>query len=124
MPDVFYEGRHTAEFMVSEANGNRSREVGVLAAGEAVKAGTVLGQSDATSKYSPLNPASTAGFENATALLYDNVPASEDDRRVVLIKRDAEVKPSLLVWPDDINEADKATAMQSLDAVGIAFRSS
>lgn len=38
------EGRYAAEFIVSEAPGTRSREVGVLAMGENLEAGAVLGK--------------------------------------------------------------------------------
>lgn len=43
MSQVFTEGRHPAEFILAEANGNRSRDNGIIAAGLAVLAGTVLG---------------------------------------------------------------------------------
>jgi len=49
---VLEETRHAGEYLVSEANGNRSREAGKLASGNNLVAGAVLGQvtsaSDAT----------------------------------------------------------------------------
>ncbi len=44
MPNVITEGRYAAEFLVSEASGNRSRATGTLLAGAAYVAGSVLGQ--------------------------------------------------------------------------------
>ncbi|MDY0882300.1 head decoration protein [Dongia soli] len=44
MPQVIKEGRYTGEFIVSEANGHRSREQVVLLAGENLEAGSVLGR--------------------------------------------------------------------------------
>lgn len=41
---VLTEERHAGEFLVSEANGNRSREQGRLASGNKLQAGSVLGQ--------------------------------------------------------------------------------
>ncbi|MCK7579302.1 MAG: head decoration protein [Chromatiales bacterium] len=41
---TFTEGRHAGEFIVAEANGTRSREVGTLALGQDLEAGTVLGR--------------------------------------------------------------------------------
>lgn len=38
------EGQHTAEFLVSEANGARSREVVTIVSGQTIKAGHVLGK--------------------------------------------------------------------------------
>lgn len=43
MTTVITEGRRTAEFLVSEDNGYRSREQGILLSGQTVKAGHVLG---------------------------------------------------------------------------------
>ncbi len=44
MPNVITEGRYAAQFLVSEASGNRSRGTGILLAGTNYVAGTVLGQ--------------------------------------------------------------------------------
>lgn len=41
---VFTEGRHAAEFMISEASGMRSREAIVLASGQNLPAGAILGK--------------------------------------------------------------------------------
>lgn len=47
MSQVFTEGRHAAEFVMAEANGNRSRENGTIGASQDVKPGTVLGANKA-----------------------------------------------------------------------------
>lgn len=44
MPSVITEGRRTAEFLVSEANGYLSREEATLVLGQNLKAGSVLGK--------------------------------------------------------------------------------
>jgi hypothetical protein len=44
MPNPITEGRRTAEYIVSEDNGSRSREQVTLLSGQVVKAGHVLGQ--------------------------------------------------------------------------------
>jgi len=44
MPTVITEGRRTAEFLASEANGSLSREQVTLLSGQNLKAGSVLGQ--------------------------------------------------------------------------------
>ncbi|MCP4635624.1 MAG: head decoration protein, partial [Methyloversatilis sp.] len=41
---VLTEGRHPAEYILSEANGYRSREVGTLLTGNKLVSGTVLGR--------------------------------------------------------------------------------
>ena len=44
MPTVITEPVHTAEYIVSEANGSRSREIGTITGSTDLVAGTVLGQ--------------------------------------------------------------------------------
>lgn len=44
MPNVITEGRRTAEFLVSEGPGDRSREQGTALSGQTFKAGHVLGK--------------------------------------------------------------------------------
>lgn len=44
MANVINEGRHAGEFLVSEANGHRSREAIAVAAGQNLKAGAVIGK--------------------------------------------------------------------------------
>jgi len=44
MADILYEGKHDAEFIVSESNNTRSREAARLASGNDLEAGAVLGQ--------------------------------------------------------------------------------
>lgn len=119
---VLTEGRHTAEFLASEANGFRSRETITLASGEKLEAGTVLGASTTTGKYAALNPDSTAGYEDAAAVLYDNCDATDGDIKAVIIARDAEVKAGALVWPGDITQGDKDGALSLLAANGITTR--
>tara|TARA_B100002049_G_scaffold232104_1_gene210755 strand:- start:818 stop:1183 length:366 start_codon:yes stop_codon:yes gene_type:complete len=119
---VLNEGRHTAEFLASEANGYRSRETVTLASGETLEAGTVLGQSTSTGKYAQLNPDSTAGYEDAAAVLYDNCDASDGDIQAVIVARDAEVKAGALVWPDGISESNKSDALNALKSAGITTR--
>lgn len=41
---TFTEGRHAGEFIVAEATGTRSREIGTLITGQDLEAGTVLGR--------------------------------------------------------------------------------
>ena len=116
------EGRHTAEFLISDAAGHRSRDVGTLAKGNNLQAGTVLGASDSNGNYGALNTASTAGYQNAAAILYDTVDATDNAAKVTVITRDAEVDGGALTFPDGITDADKQTAIDALAAAGIVVR--
>lgn len=123
------EGRHTAEYLVSEANGTRSREVVTLLAGNKLPAGAVLARLTTganTGKYTVLNPASTAdpadGTKAAAAVLFAAVDATDGDRPAVITARDSEVKAAVLGWPAAISGPQKTTALGELAALGIVAR--
>lgn len=118
---VFNEGRHTAEFLVSEANGHRSREAATVAAGAApgLVAGTVLGVLSAGGNHVALDPGKLDGSQTAAAILFEGAVGTV--QRTV-IRRDAEINGEHLVWPIGINSGQKSTAIGQLAALGIIVR--
>jgi hypothetical protein len=125
---VYTEGRHTAEYIVSEANGTRSRETVTLLAGNDLPAGAVLAQLTTganAGKYTVLNPDSIAdpadGTLVAKAILFAAVNAVAD-HAAVITARDTEVKAAALGWPAGITTPEKATALAELAAIGIVAR--
>lgn len=110
------EGRHTAEFLLSEANGYQSREQVVLAAAAAaLSAGTVMGKITASGKYVAYSNAAVDGSQTAAGILYANAPDSAADQKVTIIARNAEVKGTSLTGSD-------APALVELAAIGIIVR--
>lgn len=114
------EPRHTGEHIVSEANGARSREQGMLAAGN-LPAGTVLAL-NGTGDYVQLAPAATDGTETAKAVLYAATDASESPKPCTVNVRACEVEEAALTLPDGITEAQTTAAMNDLIGVGIIPR--
>lgn len=112
------EGNHTGEFIVSEANGNRSREEIVVVSGQNLGAGQVLGKITASGKYAAYDEAASDGTETAVAVLYADVDASAADADGVAIDKDAEVSAAKLVW----GSADDAAGAVDLLAAGIVAR--
>lgn len=103
------EGVHAGEFLLSEANGTRSREDITVAATTAnLPAGQVLGKLTASGEYAPYNPAAEPadGSEAAAAILYAPVGASTEAQRSVGVVRDAEVIERLLTDLDADGTAD------------------
>lgn len=96
------EGVHPAEFILSEANGYRSREMVELAEGEDLEAGTVLGQVTASGEYVQWNPDADPedGSETAVAILYGHAHNPDSEQRVAIVARDAEVDGAKLIWPE------------------------
>lgn len=115
------QGNQALEFLLSEANGERSREVVVITGGN-FKAGTVLGKISASSKYTAHDESASNGAENAVAILGYDVDASAGDANGVVFVRDCEVSDELLVMPDGIAAGDRDDAIASLATMGIVAR--
>lgn len=116
------ESTHAAEFLVSEANGWRSRKTITIAKGAALTAGTVLGTVTASGQYAQHDPKATDGTEVATGILYGNVDATAADQQAVAIVRDAEVARAGLTFKTGIANADKKAAMAALETAGVVAR--
>lgn len=108
--------QHPGEFIVSEANGTRSREqVTIAAAAAALPVGQVLGKITASGKYVAYSNAAADGSEVAAAILYAAVPDSAADQKATVVVRHAEVDESQLTGLDTPGKADLA-------ALGIVMR--
>ena len=111
----------TAEYLVSEAEGYRSRDVAVVAATEALVAGTVLAQPTAGGSYVALDVDAEDGTEVAKAVLYEGLRAGQTAERTITA-RDSEVGLSYLTFPEGITQTQTDTAVAELAAVGIITR--
>lgn len=125
------EPRHPAEFLISEANGYRSRQVVTLASNGSTAisyaAGAVLARLTSGGKFVYYDNAGSDGTEAAAAILLEaqTVPATGDLAAVVII-RDAEVHGADLVYDPAVTGGDlttaKAAAATDLAALGIIVR--
>lgn len=106
------EGVHDGEFLLSEANGERSRRNIVVAEGENLVAGQVV-RSD-TDKIK----AYTDEAQTAVGILYGAVDATDADKPGVIIDNDAECKQRLINWGES-EAADIAAGLVDLAALGI-----
>ena len=120
MPTFGTEGTHAGEFIVSEANGSRSREAGTLASGHNLAAGAVVGM--IAGEYVEYNNGNVDGSETAVGVLFDAVDASAAAADCVVIARDAEVNLAELVWEAGQDQAAQDAAVVELAAVGIIAR--
>ena len=108
------EKRGAGFYMVSEANGHRSREEIVILDGEDLAVGTVLGQIAASEKYVQVDLAAVDGSEDAVAVLYDAVFADGADAAGVAHVRDSEVLGAELVYPDGATQGNIDTINEDL----------
>ncbi len=72
--------------------------------------------------FKPLDPEGTDGSQHAAAVLYDGADATEAPKACVVVARVAEVKVDGLIWPEDITDGQKATAIARLAAREIHLR--
>lgn len=126
---MFVKTPSAASYLVSEANGTRSREVVTIAEGVHALPGTVLGKVTATGHYVPLDPAngsgegqSPDGSQTAVAVLFAEVDATLGEKPGVITARDAEVAAHALLWPTGITEQQKTAALAQLAQAGIVAR--
>jgi hypothetical protein len=105
------EAIHQGEFLLSEGNGEISREAVTVAQGTGIMlSGTLLGRVTATSKLAAYNNAASDGTQTAVGILWNELPprASAGDARATMIARDAEVSAARLTGLDTPGRADLA----------------
>lgn len=114
---------HAGGFLISEGNGDISREAVTLARHSLTfRSGEVLGRVTVSRKYTHLDPGAEDGSETAAGILYRDVDAREADAEGAAIARLATVTAAHLVWPDGIVTDDKAAALAALAARHIIAR--
>lgn len=116
------ETARTGEFILSEANGARSRENITVAAGHDMQPGTVLGIVSASGEYAPFDPSASDGTETAAGILHSYADSRDGAVKAVAVVRDAEVNQHLLIWPDDVTDAQRAAAEANLLTTGVVVR--
>lgn len=123
-PLTFDPALGAGHYIVSEANGYRSREEIVIVAGAGVlKAGRVLGKITASGKYTSYTPGAADGSQNAAAILYQGCDATAADVRRTITARDSEVTALELNWGAAVTtDAHKNTALAALAVLGIVAR--
>lgn len=115
--DISLAGNRTGEFLLSEAGGERSRELIRIPAGQGVLVAGTLLKAD--------NSVSATGAD-AVKVLYGAVDTGTDDDALPVkgaaVARDAEVFGEKLIWADGVSADQKLLAALSLAESGIVTR--
>ncbi|MFM8748395.1 MAG: head decoration protein [Aestuariivirga sp.] len=121
---VLVETRHPGEFILSEANGHRSREAVTIASGAGIiAAGTVLGRITASGRYAASAVGASDGSQVPAAIAIHGADASAASATVSAIVRDAEVNGKCLTYHADRDQpAEKAAANAGLAILGVIVR--
>ena len=120
---IYAEGKHTGEFIVSQANGARSRGTGTVLSGQTLEVGELVGIETASGKYVAYDPDDTiTGSDTVAGIAYAAVDASDADvANAVFILRDAEVRGSDLTYNEAVS-GTTTTEVAGLKALGIIVR--
>lgn len=120
MSVVLTQGVQTGEFILSEADGQRSRENAVVTVAGlvALPSGTVLGKVTATGKFIKYDNAAVDGSQAAAAVLIGECPAVNGDHVRAVINTDAEVIGAMLNGGAGVDAPGKADLL----ALGIKVR--
>lgn len=102
-----------------EVDRNYSRDTVTVASGVKLKMLQVVGQTTSTGKYKGFDQDSDTGSENAAGISLAAVDATNGDTPAVILARDSIVVMDELVWPEDIDPAEKVAAIKQLGTLGI-----
>lgn len=115
------------EFLVSEANGHRSREIATLTAAQGdLQPGTVMARVTATGNLVPYDDDANVGVPGtgiAVGILCYGAPNNAATQAVTIIARDAEIDTNMLQWEASNDQTEKNAALAELLALGIVARS-
>ena len=114
------ETNHLGDLLKYEASSLYSREQITVAKGQNLKLGTVVG-CDKDDVIKVINPTATDGTQTAIGVITSDINAKENTKAVI-ITRIAMLADHAVVWPGNITEEQKATAIKQLEARGIIIR--
>ena len=102
-----------------EEDNDYSRRQVTIASGNNLSQLQVVGKITASGKYAAFDQDAVDGTEDAAGIMVGAIDASLADKPGVIIEREALVAMDNLVWPSDIETAEKTAAIAQLEALGI-----
>jgi hypothetical protein len=115
-------GARAKNFLLGDL-GQISYDDGIVASGNNLEAGTVLGQITTGGKLKAYTPGASDGTQNAYGVLTENVDATSADQKCVAVTRLAEIQINLLKWGAAVTtDPHKTTAYTALAAKNIIAR--
>ena len=124
---VLNERFYPGAFLISEANGFRSRDTALVknpgGTELVLEAGLVMASLTADASLVPYDNVGTDGSEVASCILYGGavIPAG-GQKRVTIVARDAEVNAAELRWDPAVDAAGRAAGLVDLATRGLIGR--
>lgn len=120
---VLHEPANLADLLKYEAPNLYSRDEVVVAAGQTLALGAVVGRVTATREIVALDPAANDGREIAAGVLLEAiVTTATERRRSVIVSRHALVFGGALVFAPTLTAEQTAAALAQLAALGVLVR--
>lgn len=122
---VLHEPMNLGDLLKYEAPNLYSRDEVVVAPGQTLALGAVVGRITATGEIAALDPTANDGRETVAGVLIEQVSVARGERRrSVIVARHAVVFGGALVLPPTLTPEQTATALAQLAALGVLVRQS
>jgi hypothetical protein len=119
---ILTSGANPAEFILSEASGNRSRDNAYFADPSVVKVGQPVKKTAAATTDTPATyVVATVGADCQALAIYGGASSSGEGLRIAIIARDSEVNGRLINW-GAMSGAEQVIGATTLGANGIIVR--
>ena len=120
---VLHEPVHLSDLLKYEAPNLYSRDEVIVAAGQSLALGAVVGRVTATHEIVALDPTANDGRETVAGVLIEAVvTAATERKRSVIVSRHALVFGGALVLPNTLTSEQTTAAIAQLTALGIVVR--
>ena len=120
---VLHEPLHLSDLLKYEAPNLYSRDEVVVASGQSLSLGAVVGRVTATHEIVALDPTANDGRETVAGVLIEAVvTAATERKRSVIVSRHALVFGGALVLPTTLTSEQTTAALAQLTALGIVVR--
>jgi hypothetical protein len=120
------ENKNLGDLLKYEADKNYCRETVTVASGQNLKLGTVVGLKTATDevKIVSLNDEETDGSDVPIGVLLEDVDATLEAKKALMIARDAILASGSVVFPEGATTDQKKKITKDLEAKGLVIRQS
>ena len=120
---VLHEPVHLSDLLKYEAPNLYSRDEVIVAAGQTLALGAVVGRVTATHEIVALDPTANDGRETVAGVLIEAVVTARTERkRSVIVSRHALVFGGSLVLPTTLTSEQTTAALAQLTALGVLVR--
>ena len=120
---VLHEPVHLSDLLKYEAPNLYSRDEVIVAAGQTLALGAVVGRITATGEIVALDPTANDGRETVAGVLIEAVvTAATERKRSVIVSRHALVFGGSLVLPTTLTSEQTTAALAQLTALGVLVR--